>query len=300
MSNNNQPVLEIENLRKTYGDVQAVKDVSLRVERGDIYGFLGPNGAGKTTTIGMILGLIHRDSGIVRVLGQPVTVGDPSPLRRVGSLIEAEATAVPHLSARNNLHIVAELHTVEQGRIDDVLATVGLTEAADRQVGSFSTGMKQRLGLAMALLHDPDLLVLDEPTNGLDPAGMREVRELLLRLADAGKTIFLSSHLLNEVEQVCNRVAVLKQGEVIAQGRVDDLLGGAQVVEVVARQPEHAASQLRQLNGGSSVRVDDGRVLVSGSDSETVMQHLLQQGITPQEVRVRRDNLEDLFLELTE
>lgn len=296
----NQPVLEIENLRKTYGDVQAVKDVSLRVQQGDIYGFLGPNGAGKTTTIGMILGLIHRDGGTVRVLGKPVTVDDPTPLRHVGSLIEAEATAVPHLSARNNLHIIAELHDVKQGRIDEVLATVGLTEAADRQASDFSTGMKQRLGLAMALLHDPDLLVLDEPTNGLDPAGMREVRELLLRLVDDGKTIFLSSHLLNEVEQICNRVAVLKQGEVIAQGHVDDLLGDAQVVEVVARQPEHAASQLRHLNSGSSVRIDDGRVLVSGSDSETVMQYLVQQGITPQEVRVRRDNLEDLFLELTE
>ena len=203
-----ETVLRTEGLEKRFGPVRAVDGVSLAVERGEVFGFLGPNGAGKTTTIGMVLGLIHPTAGEVFLFGEPLTPARPGVLRRVGALVGATAALVPYLSARGNLHLVARLQGAKAAaRIDEVLDLVGLREAADRKAGDFSTGMKQRLGLAMALLHQPDLLILDEPTNGMDPAGMREVRNMLRALADGGTTVFLSSHLLHEIQQ--SRGAVL-------------------------------------------------------------------------------------------
>lgn len=294
------PILETYQLQKTYGDVHAVRDVTIAIDEGSIVGFLGPNGAGKTTTIGMILGLIHPDAGTVHIAGERITVQNPAPLAQVGSLVGAEAATVPHLSARNNLRLVANIHDIADERITDVLEIVNLTHAADRRTGEFSTGMRQRLGMAMALLPDPDLLILDEPTNGLDPAGMREVRKLLLQLAERGKTVLLSSHLLSEVEQVCSQVAVLNKGEIIAEGQVDELLGENQTVHVHVAELDHASQVLRQQNTSIDVRVTQDKLIVSGADSETVMKHLVDANITPQELHVERHNLEDLFLQLTE
>lgn len=293
-------ILETHQLKKTYGDVHAVHDVTITIQEDSIVGFLGPNGAGKTTTIGMILGLIHPDAGTVHIDGQRVTVHNPAALNRVGSLVGAEATTVTHLSARDNLRLVANLHDTAEQRITDVLEIVNLTDAANRAAGEFSTGMHQRLGMAMALLPDPDLLILEEPTNGLDPAGMRNIRRLLRRLAERGKTIFLSSHLLSEVEQVCNRVAVLNDGKIIAQSDVADLPGDQQTIHVRVTPLEQATQILRQQDTSVDVRLQQDKLIVSGISSEMVMQHLVDADITPQEVHVKRHNLENLFLQLTD
>ena len=241
-------ILQIDNLSKAFGSVTAVDSANLRVQQGEVFGFLGPNGAGKTTTIGMVLGLIHPSAGSIRLFDQPVTPGSNSALKKVGSLIGAPSL-VPYLSAKENLRLVARLHaSVDDGRIDEVLTLVGLTEAANRKVKGFSTGMKQRLGLGMALLHRPALIILDEPTNGLDPAGMREVRTLIRQLADDGITIFLSSHLLHEVEQVCDRIAVINKGQIVAQGAVADLLNQqGQTVRLKVTDPAQAEKLLATL-----------------------------------------------------
>ncbi len=217
-------ILETHDLSKRFGTVTAVANVNLHVQRGEVFGFLGPNGAGKTTTIGMILGLVHPSAGRISLLGQPITPSHNAALEQIGSLVGAPSL-LPYLTARGNLQLLAKLHNeVDNGRIDEVLEQVGLTAAAERKVKGFSTGMKQRLGLAAALLHHPALIILDEPTNGLDPSGMREVRQLIRQLADSGTTIFLSSHLLHEVEQVCDRVAFIRQGSIVAEGTVEELL----------------------------------------------------------------------------
>ncbi len=219
-------VLQTEELKKHFGPVKAVEDVSLSVKRGEIFGFVGPNGAGKTTTISMILALTHPTSGEVEIFGQRVTPGQHQVLRRVGMMVGSPALLLP-FSARQNLRCLARLYPdIPAQRVDEVLELVGLKDVTHRQARKFSTGMKQRLGLALALLNKPDLLILDEPTNGMDPAGMHEIRALLRSLADQGVTIFFSSHLLHEVELLCDRVAVIQRGKVIAQGAVGDLLSG--------------------------------------------------------------------------
>ncbi len=219
-------VLRTEHLQKVFGKIHAVEDLSLEVRHGEIFGFLGPNGAGKTTAISMMLGLLYPTGGMVEVFGQRVTPQHPQALSRVGALVGATPALFPFLSARTNLELVAKMHPeVPRQRIDETLALVKLERSANRPAGRFSTGMKQRLGLAMALIHKPDLLILDEPTNGMDPAGMRDVRHLLRALADSGTTIFVSSHLLHEIELICDRIAVIMAGSLVAQGTVQELVG---------------------------------------------------------------------------
>ena len=293
-------VLQTDNLKKHFGSVKAVDGVSLQVEQGEVFGFLGPNGSGKTTTIGMVLGLLHPTEGDVQLLGQEITPAHNKAVERVGSLVGAP-TIVPYLSARKHLQLVARLHqNITPQRIDDVLEMVGLTEAADRAAGKFSTGMKQRLGLAMALLHEPELLILDEPTNGMDPAGMREVRLLMRSLADGGMTVFLSSHLLHEVEQICDRIAVLHRGKVVAQGPVATLVGEQVSVSVRVPAPDEAVKVLQTLPEVQEISADGNTVEVSGISSEEVVGHLTSHGIIPSEVSTSRPDLEDLFLELTQ
>ena len=297
----NETVLSIRNLEKRFGSVQAVRGVSLDVRRGEVFGFLGPNGAGKTTTIGMVLGLIHATGGQVEVLGSPVRPGQTGALREVGALVGASASLVPYLTARENLRLVARLHPeVDAARIEETLALIGLADAADRKAGQFSTGMKQRLGLGMALLHRPELLILDEPTNGMDPAGMREVRNLLRKLADDGVTVFLSSHLLHEIEQVCDRVAVLNRGAVVATGAVADLIGGQAVVRVRADDPAAAARVLAALSEQPEVELNGVALTIRGLDSKSVIVRLVEAGIVPSEVTVVQADLESLFMELTQ
>jgi ABC-2 type transport system ATP-binding protein len=293
-------VLKTNDLSKKFGDFQAVDKVNLQVPQGVVFGFLGPNGAGKTTTISMVLGLLHPTAGRVEVLGEPVTPSHTNTLRRVGSLVGAPGM-VPYMSGRDNLRLLARTHPqVDDRRVDEVLEQVGLVSAAHRKFQGYSTGMKQRLGLGAALLHRPSLLILDEPTNGLDPAGMREVRELLRALADDGVTVFLSSHLLHEVEQVCDQVAVINHGRIVAQGLVDELLGEQQVVRAWVPDTSQAADIIKSLEGVSRVRSNGTYIEIGGVSSEAVIRHLVNQGLVPSQVTIGKNDLEEAFFKLTE
>ena len=294
-------VLQTYDLSKRYGKVNAVNEINLRVQEGEVFGFLGPNGAGKTTTIGMALGLIHPTAGRIELFGQPVSPSQTRPLSQVGSLM-GRPTLLPYMSGRDNLQLLARLHNgLSIKRIEEVLELVDLTSGADRKFKTYSTGMKQRLGLAAALLHRPSLIILDEPTNGLDPAGMRDIRNLISRLAEEGATVFLSSHLLHEVEQVCDQIAVINHGEIIAQGSVQELMGHPEsVVKVRVSSPDKTRQALGSLPGITHIESNGAFVEVWGLPSEKIVTHLVQEGIPPTEVLVRNSDLESLYLSLTQ
>lgn len=296
----NQIVLETRDLTKKFGQHVVVDAVNITAFEGEVFGFLGPNGAGKTTTLGMVLGLVYPTAGEVRVLGQRVTPRAIHALRDVGALLGAPAF-VPYLSAQENIELVARLSPgVDHRRIDEVIELVGLEDSAHKKVSKFSTGMKQRLGLAMALVHRPRFVILDEPTNGLDPAGMREIRDLLRSLVKEGTSILLSSHLLHEVQQICDRIAVLHQGRVVAQGRVDELLRGSKpAVRLTVGDVELAIRAFESLPGVEGVQASGDSLLVVGVDNQTVMNHLLQHQIIPTEITAQKTDLESLFMDLT-
>ena len=296
-----QIVLQTQRLTKHYGDVVAVREATIQVRKGEVFGFLGPNGAGKTTTIGMVLGLIHPTAGQIEVLGEPVSAKNNKALQGVGSLV-SRPSLLPYLSGRENLRLLARLSDkIDDARVDEVLKMVGMSEASGRKVKACSTGMKQRLGLAAALLNRPALIILDEPTNGLDPAGMRDVRQLISSLADAGITVFLSSHLLHEVEQVCDRIAVINQGQIITEGSVEELLRHQElVVKVRVNAPEKARQSLLTLPGITHIESNGVYVQVRGLPSERIIAHLAQQDILPSEVTVQKFDLENFYLNLTQ
>lgn len=299
MSLSSEVVLRTAGLSKRFGRTVAVNDVDLRVHRGEVFGFLGPNGAGKTTTIALLLGLIHASSGRIEILDEEVRPGRTNVLRRVGSLVGTPGM-LPHLSGRENLRLLSRLHDgVDRFRVEEVLEQVGLGLVAERRVATYSLGMRQRLGLGAALLHSPALLIMDEPTNGLDPAGMRGVRELLRSLAASGITVFLSTHLLNEVEQVCDRVAVLKHGRVIARGEVADLIGPSDGVRVRIPAPDRAASILRDSPGVETLAVGTDELIVHGLTGEVIIKRLVDGGMVPREVHRAESDLESTFLQLT-
>jgi ABC-2 type transport system ATP-binding protein len=295
-----QIVLETKDLTKTFGARKAVDAVNITAYEGEVFGFVGPNGAGKTTTLGMALGLVRPTDGEVCVLGQRVTPNRVQALRDVGALLGAPAF-VPYLSAWENVELVARLSPgVNKKRIHEVIELVGLTESARKKVSKFSTGMKQRVGLAMALVHRPRFIILDEPTNGLDPAGMREIRQLLRTLAENGTSVLLSSHLLNEVQQVCDRIAVLHRGRVVAQGRVDELLNRQKpAVRLTVHDAEAAVRAFESLPGVENVQASGNSLLVLGVDSQAVMNHLLQHHIIPTEITAQKTDLESVFMDLT-
>jgi len=293
-------VLHTSHLKKHFGPVRAVEDVSLDVQRGEIFGFLGPNGAGKTTTISMLLGLMYPTSGEIAIFGTPVTPRQNGVLRRVGTMV-----GMPELmlafSARRNLQFLSYLYPEipARKRIDEVLELVDLREVTNRPVRTFSSGMKQRLGLALALFNQPDLLLLDEPTNGMDPAGMQEVRQLLRHLSEQGITIFLSSHLLHEMELLCDRVAVIQHGQIIALGKVADLLPKQEVIHVRTASTQQTMQALHELPGAKDIRANAAYIEVQGVSSEQVMAFLVTRNLTPQEVTINRPDLESVFLQLT-
>jgi ABC-2 type transport system ATP-binding protein len=296
-----ETVLKTEDLKKYFGSIQAVENLSLEVRRGEIFGFLGPNGAGKTTAISMMLGLLYPTSGTVEVFGQRVTPQHSQALSSVGALVGATPALFPFLSARTNLELVARMYPdVPRQRIDEILALVKLEHNANRPAGRFSTGMKQRLGLAMALIHKPDLLILDEPTNGMDPAGMRDVRSLLRTLANSGITIFISSHLLHEIELICDRVAVVKAGRLVAQGTVQELVSQQTAsVKVRVEVPAAAAAALADLRQVKHIEAEGAYITVQGATSQQIIAHLAVTGIFPLEVTTTEGGLESLFLEMT-
>ncbi|MBE3568307.1 MAG: ABC transporter ATP-binding protein, partial [Thermogemmatispora sp.] len=255
--------LRTRGLTKRYGQRLAVADLNLEVRRGEIFGFLGPNGAGKTTTIRMLLGLITPTAGSIEILGQDLRRQPKLVLPRVGALIETPALYL-YLSAQDNLRVVASsLGGVSERRIDEILELVGLSSRRKDRVRTYSLGMKQRLGLALALLHDPELLILDEPANGLDPAGIVEMRDLLHQLAAQGKTIFISSHLLSEVQQICTRVAIIRLGRLVTEASVEELTRGRGEFVVRVEHPQEALRLVRAQPWGATARLTERGELVT-------------------------------------
>ncbi len=301
MAYQDQYVIETSGLTKRYGSIVAVDGVSLRVPRGQVFGLLGPNGAGKTTTIGMLLGLAKPTAGSVKLFGVGAEGNSNELLRRVGAIVESPAF-YPYLSGRNNLRFFQGISGRGQpDEIDGLLRTVGLSERAESKFRTYSLGMKQRLGLAYALLGDPDLLILDEPTNGMDPAGMVEVRELIRGLGNDGHTILLSSHLLNEVEQMCDSVAILSRGKLIVQGSVKEMLGGRGALRISTTNNEQAAEIVSSLSWVSEVRSEDGRlvIVVPAGRSTEISAVLSEKGIYISEMMQTQESLEDYYLEVT-
>jgi ABC-2 type transport system ATP-binding protein len=296
-----EQVLVTDKLTKSYGSRQAVRSLDLEVHHGEVFGFLGPNGAGKTTTIRMCLGLVRPTSGRALILGRDVSSHAAEVLPRVGALIESPAL-YGYMSGRGNLLCFADtLCGVPMGRIDELLELVGLRDRQRDRVRTYSMGMKQRLALAVALLNDPELLVLDEPANGLDPAGIVEMRSLLRRLAGQGKTIFVSSHVLAEVQQTCDRVAILNLGELVRVAPVGDLLHGSGEFEVRVANVMDALAAIRRQPWGQSARAVDGTVVTaspSGRGRE-LTEFLVAAGFTPDAVTEREQDLEEVFLRLT-
>jgi ABC-type multidrug transport system ATPase subunit len=291
-------VIRTRDLTKEFGrGVRAVDRLNLTVRAGEVYGFLGPNGAGKTTTLRMLLGLVHPTSGSALVLGRPP--GDPVGLSRVGAMVE-EPAFYPYLSGRDNLRVLARYARVPQDRIDAALESVDLVDRADDRVRTYSQGMRQRLGVAAALLKDPEVLILDEPTNGLDPAGVGEMRSLIRRLGASDRTVVLSSHMLAEVQQLCDRVAVVSHGVLLAEGTVEDLTGRGAIL-VRATPLEAARERAERLFGSDRVTVDDGalRLDAAESDAPRITRELVLSGIAVSEVRQTERTLEEAFLELT-
>ncbi|MBF6270616.1 ABC transporter ATP-binding protein [Nocardia farcinica] len=282
-------------LTKRYGEHTAVDDVGMRVAAGEVYGFLGPNGAGKTTTLRMLAGLIRPSAGTATVLGG--VPGDPAVLRRIGVLIEGPGF-YPYLSGRENLRVLARYRGLGRAEVDEALDRVGLAARGGDRFRTYSLGMKQRLGVGAALLGRPDLLILDEPTNGLDPAGMAEMRALIAGLAGEGHTVLLSSHLLSEVQEICDRVGVIANGRLVTESTVAELRGGAALF-VRAEPWETALSAVRGIAGtvrraGEGIRID-----APADAAPDVARAVVAAGADLLELRVDEKSLEEVFFEIT-
>jgi len=299
-------VIEVDELRKEYRlrrgrRTAALDGVSFEVPEGGVFGFVGPNGAGKTTTIRCLLGLVRPTSGRCSVLGVDPQVHVERIQRRVGSLIETQAL-FPAFSGHRNLAHLARLHRLPLRRVDDVLEQVGLAERADDALATYSLGMHQRLGIAAALLKEPELLILDEPANGLDPQGIVEIRHLLERIGGEGRTVFVSSHQLAEVQQVCDRVAVLARGRCVATGPVDDVLASVGTTGIVVRVDDPPAAVAVLVADGFEAWIDDDGAVRSAlppGDAPLLARALAGHDIYPRELRAGGASLEEAFLELT-
>lgn len=293
--------VETRGLTKRYGSgVLAVSDLNLRVRTGEVYGFLGPNGAGKTTTLRMLSGLLRPSSGSAIVAG--AAPGSPASLSRLGAMVETPAF-YPYLSGRDNLRVVARYASAPRSRIEPVLEQVDLKDRARHKFKTYSTGMKQRLGVAAALLKEPELLILDEPTSGLDPQGTVEMRELIKNLRSGGRTVLLSSHLLNEVQLTCDRVGVISGGKLVAEGTVDELRSrGGSALLVKVEPVDQARRLLESLLKPDQVQFRDGlfSLSVDPAQAASINRRLVADGIDVSELRMAEQSLEDVFLQLTE
>jgi ABC-2 type transport system ATP-binding protein len=300
------PVIEVEQLGKAYrrmrgGRVVAVNGLDVEVPAGGVFGFLGPNGSGKTTTIRCLLGLSRPTSGSCRLLGAETPHHLHEVIDRVGALVEAPGLN-PGVSARQTLRILASSAAIGSSRVEAVLDRVGLQERADDLVRTYSLGMRQRLGLAVALLKDPEVLILDEPANGLDPAGIREIRGLIRHLGAEGRTVFLSSHLLGEVEQVCDRVAIVVRGRTVASGTIDEVLTVARPQAVWVTVADRSGGIGTLQRAGLKVAVEGDRIRVDcpPERAEQVTRVLVADGHFPSELRAVDTSLEDAFFALTD
>jgi ABC-2 type transport system ATP-binding protein len=294
------PVLELNAITKSYGSIKALKGVSFDVPEGSVFGILGPNGSGKTTMLSIILDILKADSGSFAWFGQP---GGPETRKKIGSLLETP-NFYHYLSAVDNLNIT---HAIsgrgDAADIDRVLEIVKLSERKKSRFSSYSLGMKQRLAIAGALLGDPQVLVFDEPTNGLDPVGIAEIRDLIKELAKRGKTIIMASHLLDEVEKVCTHLAILKRGTLLTAGKVDEVLSNEDIVEVSSHNPDQLLSLLKNFPGYSQIK-QDGKLIqlffpIGTAQLEDVNRFCFENGTTLNLLLVKKKSLETKFFELT-
>lgn len=290
-------------LTKTYrrGAVLAVNSLDLNVPRGGVHGFLGPNGSGKTTTIRMLLGLIHADSGAMEILGQPVPECLEGVINEVGAIVESPKF-FPEFTAKKNLEILGQSIGVGKAKVAEVLEIVGLTGRANSAYKTFSLGMKQRLAIAGTMLKDPEIFIFDEPTNGLDPSGIHEIRETMRGLGDMGKTVLVSSHILHEIEQIADTVTIIGRGRLLAEGTV---------TEILAEGPASVRVRLADLRRGAQVLASEGYIATVENDDHVLVTHddpidpatisrlLGEQGLWVSELVTQRRNLEEIFLELT-
>lgn len=293
-------ILTVDNLHKNYGHIQALKGVSFSVPKGSVFGILGPNGSGKTTLLGIVLNVLHATSGSFKLFDEA-----PSHTHRqqMGTLLETP-NFYHYLNAVQNLQIAAAIKQRGQGDIDKVLQLVNLEQRKFSKFSTYSLGMKQRLAIASALLGDPEVLVLDEPTNGLDPVGIAETRDLIKKLSKAGKTIIMASHLLDEVEKVCTHVAILQKGTLITHGHVDEILVTDDIVETAAADVQQLQEVLQQYPGAKLTHVKDQHVEVTFTPNtvslEAVNRYCFDKGITLRHLRLRKKSLETKFFELTQ
>ena len=295
-------VLSTHGLTKDFKKLRAVDNLDISVCRGDVFGFLGPNGCGKTTTIRLIFGLTYPTAGYVEVLDHKVPGDRTEALRHLGGFVD-DPMFYNNMTARRNLRMLGQMNgEVSEERVSEVLEIVGLTDRAGSKVGSYSHGMRQRLGIALALIHQPDVIVLDEPTSGLDPQGMKDVRELIRELGKQGTTVFLSSHLLHEVELVCNRAAIMSRGHLVVQGPVADLHPASTTVKVLTGNQTRAWEVIRGLVAPGTFRQDESYIVVESGEAfvpEMVRRLVADNVDVLAVVPAVEQGLEDMFLELT-
>ena len=294
-----ETILSIKNLYKNYGKVQAVKDVSLEIQKGNVYGILGPNGSGKSTTLGIVLNVVNKTSGEYSWFGGTMQTHDA--LKKVGAIIE-RPNFYPYMTAKENLELVCKIKGINYSKVQEKLAIVGLEERQDSKFRTFSLGMKQRLAIASALLNDPEILILDEPTNGLDPQGIHQIRDIIKFIATQGTTILLASHLLDEVEKVCTHVLVLRKGEILYTGLVDGMSKNASFVELQHEDLKSLTDALETYPEKESYTIIDGKVhLFSKSliNPSEINKYLVSKNIFVNHLVVRKHSLEEQFLELT-
>lgn len=296
-----EPILTINNLTKKFGGLTAVKDLSFTINKGNVYGILGPNGSGKSTTLGIVLNVVNKTSGIFKWFDGSHSTHEA--LKKVGAIIE-RPNFYPYMTASQNLKLVCKIKGVHDSKVDEKLEVVGLLERKDSKFKTYSLGMKQRLAIASALLNDPEILILDEPTNGLDPQGIHQIRQIIKQIAAQGTTILLASHLLDEVEKVCSHVVVLRKGEKLYSGRVDEMITSHGFFELKCNTQEKLITFLESDTRFGKVKVHDNHLVTAfleePMDSEDFNRLLFREGIVLTHLVQRKESLEEQFLKLTD
>jgi ABC-2 type transport system ATP-binding protein len=294
-----ETILTIENLNKRFGPVHAVKNVSLEIKKGNVYGILGPNGSGKSTTLGIVLNVVNKTSGEYRWFGG--TMETHEALKKVGAIIE-RPNFYPYMTAQENLELVCKIKGTPYSKVIEKLEVVGLLDRKDSKFRTFSLGMKQRLAIASALLNDPEILILDEPTNGLDPQGIRQIRDIIKTIASQGTTILLASHLLDEVEKVCSHVLVLRKGEILYSGKVDGMISNEGFFELQSDNLNELESALQNHPAIEKIDLEEGKLVVylkSAFEAKDMNKYLVDKGIYLNHLVKRKHSLEEQFLQLT-
>ena len=294
-----ETILTIENLNKRFGPVHAVKNVSLEIKKGNVYGILGPNGSGKSTTLGIVLNVVNKTSGEYRWFGGAMETHEA--LKKVGAIIE-RPNFYPYMTAQENLELVCKIKGTPNTKVIEKLEVVGLLDRKDSKFRTFSLGMKQRLAIASALLNDPEILILDEPTNGLDPQGIRQIRDIIKTIASQGTTILLASHLLDEVEKVCSHVLVLRKGEILYSGKVDGMISNEGFFELQSDNLNELKSALQNHPSIEKMEMEEGKLVVylkSALEAKDMNKYLVDKGIYLNHLVKRKHSLEEQFLQLT-